>query len=436
MRRGIATIMPSTRPSQPYSATDPNACRGAWFTAGVLGLVVVGTLFSGCAVKEASEATPTVTVQVGAAENKPINREVRGEAILYPRDQAAIIPRVNAPVAKFYVDRGSPVHAGQVLAELENRDLASTVDDNQAAYQQAEAGYQTVAQKTQQELKLAKQELDAAERTFNNRESLLKQGAASVKDVEDARIALTQAQDQYEVAQKQYDLQAAEGQRASAKAKVAGAETQLSYSKIVSPINGVVTDRPVYPGEMPAAGSPILTVMDLSQVVARTHVSQQEAAQLKAGDAASITVPGGSSVPGKVTLVSPALDPSSTTIEVWVQAANPGMRLRPGANATVAMVAQTVPHAVVIPAEALLTSSEGLTSVIVLDTDNNPRKQNVTAGIRNGNEVQITKGLKGGERVVTVGAFELASEDDPVLAKTKIQVQAPKMPDEDEDEEQ
>ena len=387
-------------------------------------------------MKEASEAAPTVTVQVGAAENKPINREVRGEAILYPRDQAAIIPRVNAPVSKFYVDRGSPVHAGQVLAELENRDLASAVEDNQAAYQQAEAGYQTVAQKTQQELKLAKEELDAAERTFNNRESLLKQGAASVKDVEDARIALTQAQDQYEVAQKQYDLQAAEGQRSSAKAKVAGAETQLSYSKILSPINGVVTDRPVYPGEMPPAGSPILTVMDLSQVVARTHVSQQEAAQLKSGDAASITVPGGSSVPGKVTLVSPALDPSSTTIEVWVQAANPGMHLRPGANATVAMVAETVPHAVVIPAEALLTSSEGLTSVIVLDTDNNPRKQNVTAGIRNGNEVQITKGLKGGERVVTVGAFELASEDDPVLAKTKIQVQAPKMPDEDEDEEQ
>ncbi len=147
-------------------------------------------------------------------------------------------------------------------------------------------------------------------------------------------------------------------------------------------------------------------------------------------------MPGGVSVPGKVTLVSPSLDASSTTVEVWVQAANPGLRLRPGANATVAMVAETVPHAVVIPAAALLTSSDGVTSVIVLDTDNNPHKQNVTAGIRNGGEVQITKGLKGGERVVTVGAFELASEDDPVLAKTKIQVQAPKMPDEDEDEEQ
>jgi multidrug efflux pump subunit AcrA (membrane-fusion protein) len=72
--------------------------------------------------------------------------------------------------------------------------------------------------------------------------------------------------------------------------------------------------------------------------------------------------------------------------------------------------------------------------MIVLDTDNKPKKQKVKVGIRSGDDVQITEGLKGGERVVTVGAFELASEDDPVLAKTKIQVQAPKMPEEDEDE--
>ena len=64
--------------------------------------------------------------------------------------------------------------------------------------------------------------------------------------------------------------------------------------------------------------------------------------------------------------------------------------------------------------------------MIVLDTDNKPHKQNVKVGIRNGDDVQITEGLKGGERVVTVGAFELDNEDDDVLAKTKIQVQAPK----------
>lgn len=404
---------------------------------GLLPLALAATLLAGCGgAKEASEEVPTVTVQVGAAEKRPINREVRAEAILYPHDQAALVPKVAAPVAKFYADRGSQVHTGEVLAELENRDLAYAAADSQASSQQAEVALQSATQKAQQDLKVAKEQLDAQQKIFNNRQSLLAQGAASAKDVEDARIALTQAQNQYDTAEKQYDLKTAEAAFASAKAKAAGAETQVGYTKIVSPINGVVTDRPVYPGEMPAAGSPVITVMDLSQVIARAHVTQQEAAILKPGDAATVAMPGSPAVPAKVTLVSPALDPNSTTVEVWVQANNPGMRLRPGASVQVAMVAQTVPNAVVIPAQSLLTESDGVTSVITLDTDNKPHKQKVTTGIRNGNDVQVTKGLSGGERVVTVGAFELAKEDEDVLPKTKIQVQAPKMPDEDEDEDQ
>jgi len=197
----------------------------------------------------------------------------------------------------------------------------------------------------------------------------------------------------------------------------------------------VVTDRPVYPGETAPSGSAILTVMDLSQVIARAHVSQLEAAQLKVGDPATISVPGqGPDVKGKVSLVSPALDPNSTTVEVWVQAPNPGGRLRPGTNAKVTMVSQTVPQAIVVPTAALLTSTDGVTTVITLDTDNVPHKKKVKVGIRDGQSAQITEGLQGGERVVTVGAFELDREDDPVLAKTKIQVQAPKMPEEEEDE--
>ena len=74
--------------------------------------------------------------------------------------------------------------------------------------------------------------------------------------------------------------------------------------------------------------------------------------------------------------------------------------------------------------------------MIVLDTDNKPHKKKVKVGIRDGGEVQITEGLQGGERVVTVGAFALSQEDDPILAKTNIQVQAPKMPDEDDDDDQ
>jgi RND family efflux transporter MFP subunit len=156
---------------------------------------------------------------------------------------------------------------------------------------------------------------------------------------------------------------------------------------------------------------------------------------MKVGDEASISAPGVTpAVKGKVTLVSPALDPSSTTVEVWVQAPNPKQQLKPGGAASITVITQTVAHAIVIPATALLTDSEGNTSVVTLDTDNKPKKQKVKVGIRNPDDVQIVSGLMGGERVVTVGAFALNSEDDDVFAKTTVQVQAPKVPDEDDDD--
>jgi RND family efflux transporter MFP subunit len=334
------------------------------------------------------------------------------------------------------VERGAHVKAGQLLGELENQDLAGAAMKSQGGYAQAQVTYEMTLQKSGQDLKFAKQSLDAAQKFFDGRTALFKEGAVSGKDLEDASQSLSQAKNTYDLAQKQYDLKVAEGAMNAAKGDTTSAEAQLGYTKISSPIDGVVTDRPYYPGETPASGTAVITVMDLSQIVARAHVAQTEAAGLKVGNPATITVPGQPiQVKGKISLVSPAVDPNSTTVEVWVQAPNPKGTFRPGSSVRVSIVAQTVKEAVVIPQAALLTSPEGSTSVITLDSDNVPSKTKVKIGIRDDElkTVQVTEGLSGSERVVTIGAFELSNEDDPVLAKTKIQVQAPKMPD-DEDE--
>lgn len=413
------------------------ARRMVWRPYNLMGVALVaGFLLTGCSTKEAPEASPTVTVQVDAAEREPIQRKVIAEATLYPRDQAAIVPKVVSPVSKFYVDKGSRVKAGQLLAELENKDLSAAQEKSQGGYVQAEATLQMQQQKGPADLKLSKEQLDAAQKFYDSRVALLKDGAVAAKDVEDARVALTTAQNQYQLTQKQSDLKVAEGAFNAAKGDLANADAQYSYTKITSPIDGVITDRPIYPGETAPVGSPILTVMDLSEVVARAHIAQTEAAHLKVGDPATISVPGQSpDVKGKVTLVSPALDPNSTTVEVWVQAPNPDGRLRPGTSVRVTMVGETVPKAIVVPTAALLTAPDGGVSVITLDTDNVPHRKKVKVGIRDALDAQITDGLQGGERVVTVGAFELDREDEDVLKVTKIQVQAPKMP-EEEDEDQ
>ena len=403
----------------------------------LVAVMAAGVLFSGCGAKGEVEASPTVTVQVDAAEKEAIQRKVVTDAVLYPRDQAAIVPKVVSSIKKWYVDKGSHVKAGQLLGELENQDLTGAAMKSQGGLAQAEVTYEMTVQKSAQDLKFAKQSLDSAQKFYDGRAALYKEGAVSAKDLDDASVALSSAKNTYDLSQKQFDLKVAEGARKAAQGDTENANAVLSYTKITSPIDGVVTDRPNYPGETPATGTPVITIMDLSQIVARAHVAQLEAASLKVGNPATITIPGQPVVvKGKVSLVSPAVDPNSTTVEVWVSAPNPKGSLRPGTSVRVAMVAETVAQAVVIPQAALLTTPDGINTVIVLDSDNAPSKKHVKVGIKDSEAktVQVTDGLSGGERVVTVGAFELANEDDPILAKTKIQVQAPKMPEEDEDQ--
>lgn len=401
---------------------------------------IMAAVLSGCAKKQAEEPAPVVTVEVASVQTATIERKVSADAVLFPLRQAAIVPKISAPVAKFYVQRGSPVHAGQVLAELENKDLAGAAAEARGAYQQAQAAYETAVrgampeelQKAELDVKSAKEAMEAQQKVYEARQNLYKEGAISGKEVDEALVALTHARSQYEIAQKhlqslqtfgnEQQKKAAEGQLAAAKGKYESAEAQLSYTKIVSPIDGIVTDRPIFPGEMASSSAPLITVMDLSQVIARAHIAQQDAVLLKEGDEAIITSPGASDeVHGKLTIVSPALDPNSTTIEVWVQAANVGARLKPGSSVKLTIVAQTIPNAVIVPAAAVLAGSDSSGSVMLAD-GSKARKQEVKLGIRDGDNVQITSGLNPGQRVVTAGAFELYKEDPEVLEKTRIEI--------------
>jgi HlyD family secretion protein len=396
---------------------------------------------SGLGCSSEKPAEPTVSVQVVPAKKATIEQTVTSEAVLYPLAQSAIVPKISAPIKAFYVNRGGKVHAGQLLATLENRDLAAAAQDNQGAYDQAQAAY-TIAtastlpeeiQKAQGDTQAAKVALEAEQKLYDSRQDLYKQGALPRKDLDQAAVALTQAKNQYELAQrhldalmavsKQQELKSAAGQLQSAKGKYLGAAAQLSYSEIRSPINGVVTDRSLYPGEMAAAGTPLLTVMDTSSVIARAHIPQDQAVLLKLGDKAAITVPGEEDpIEGKVTVVSPALDPNSTTVEVWVQAKNPKARLRPGTSVQISMLARAVPNSLVVPAAAVLTSPDGSNYVMVAGSDNKAHKKTLKTGIKQGDQVQVVEGLAEGERVITSGAYGLPDN-------TKIRIEASPEPD-------
>jgi HlyD family secretion protein len=394
----------------------------------VLRLALVAALLAllgGCSSSQ-KESQPLVPVQVATVSQAPIEMVINAESVLFPLHEASITPKVSAPVRRFYVNRGSRVKAGQLLAVLENRDLAASAIENKGTLAQAEAAYATTTaaglpeemRKSELDAEAGKQAFEAEQKLYDSRENLYQQGALPRKDLDQARVSLAQAKSQYEVAQqhwkalqaigRQQALKSAGGELQAAQGKYMGAQAQLSYSEIHSPISGFVTERPLYPGEMATAGIPLLVVMDTSGVIAKAHVPQQEAMLLKIGDHAELSVAGvQEKIPARLTVISPATDPNSTTIEIWAQAANPGGRLHPGTTAQLAVIAQKVEDALGVPSSALLKQEKGGVAVAIVGTDSRVHLQPVQVGIQNGDRVQIISGLNAGQQVVTSGAYGL-----------------------------
>jgi multidrug efflux pump subunit AcrA (membrane-fusion protein) len=394
----------------------------------VFALTVLGSLgLDGCRKSAEDAPQPVVTVEAEHPELGEISEHIVADATLSPLAQAAISAKITAPVRKFYVQRGSKVKEGQLLAELENRDLSAQALDNKGQYTAAQAAYamQTEAQvpedyaKAEADAAQTKAQLHLQQEIAASRKALFEQGAIAGRDYDTAVAALAQAQAAYDTAQihlsslsrvsRKAFLEQAQGQLSSAKGKYEASEAQVSYAEIRSPISGVVTDRPLFAGETASPGTPLVTVMDTSSLLAKVHLSQTVAQRLSLGDAASITIPGVSeSVTGKVTLISPALDPGSTTVEVWLKIDNSAGRYKAGTPVRVSITGSTVPKAVKVPLSAIITTEDGAKSVMIVTSGGTAHKVSVQPGINDGEDTQITQGLKGSDMVITRGAYGLS----------------------------
>jgi len=381
-------------------------------------------LASACRKDEAS--APEILVQVKHPEQGPISEHIVSDAILAPLAQAAIAPKISAPVREFYVQRGSKVKEGELLAVLENSDLAAAEQDNKGAYEAAQATYATTTkaqvpedtQKAELDLAQAKANLDLNVSIVNHRKQLFEEGAIPGRDLDTAQAALVQAQAAYDTAAKHLEslrnvsrdaaLKSAQGQLTSAEGKYKGAAAMVRYSEIRSPIDGIVTDRPLFPGETAVAGTPLMTVMDTSALLAKAHIAQSLAQRLKVGDEASIVVPGlADPVHAKVTLISPALDPGSTTVELWVRVDNKAGALKVGTPVKVSITGRTVTQALKIPVASVLTAQDGSKSVMVVGNDGTAHRKSVTLDIQDSDEVQVTNGVSPADMVITNGAYGL-----------------------------
>ena len=409
---------------------------------GIALLLCLALLPFGCkkaAQGDAGDSAETaVPVTAQHPSSGPISEEITVDAILAPLAQAALAPRISAPIRTELVQRGAHVRKGQLLVVLEDRDLQGSALDTRGGVTAAQAAYTTATQatipenvqKAQLDVDQAKANLDVANRTADERKRLLREGAIAGRDTDTAIAAAVQAQASYDTAVKHLagvqnttqrtDAQSAQAALTSAQGRFASAEAQVSYASLRSPIDGIVTDRPLFPGETAAAGSPIITVMDTSSLLAKLHIAQATTQGLKLGAAADLHIPGiDDPQPATVAFISPALDPGSTTVEVWLRLPNADGRYRVGTAVHAVIHGKTIPNAIQLPPSAILPSDDGSTDVLVVGADSKAKKRPVTVGVRTAEQVQITGGITTADTVVTTGGYGLDDGTEVRLGATE-----------------
>jgi HlyD family secretion protein len=396
---------------------------------------------------EEEEAKPVVSVRVAKVEKQPIAAQVSALGTIFPRQEASLAPKISAQIKQMALLKNKIVQAGEVLAVLESRDLVSQRQEAAAALGEARASERSTITgaipqnnaQDQKALRDARAEVANAQAIYNRRLALYNQGGISKKDLEQSQLDLTKAQDDLRLAEQTVALRTSAlnpNDRAQAAARVNQAEQHLSaldaqmgYSVIRAPFTGVVTDQFLFQGDFAAAGTKIVEIADISQVIVKAPFADTVAAQLKVGDTATVLptdIPG-EEMHGQITLISRTSDPANRTVEVWVTLANEAGRLRDNGAAQVTVSTNSKTAALVVPVSAVTldasNADEG--TVLVVDDNSIAKERKVTVGIRAGDKLEITAGLHEGETVIIEGNYALPDG-------TKVAVSEGEKPEADE----
>jgi HlyD family secretion protein len=412
------------------------------------------------ASEEAQGGATTARVVVVAAQRNTIRRTVTQPGQIEAFDQARLYAKVPAYVERYLVDigdrvrgpqaasDGQPAVRGQLMAELSAPELeedlhkqralvaqaGAYVEQAQAAVKVAQAGAAS-AEAQLQEAKAAIGRVEAdlarwdseykrvvqlvsksaitpkvAEETKMHLQAALSANAEAEAKIESARSVVEASQAQVE--KSMADETAMRARRLVAEADEARSATLLGYLKIEAPFDGTVSQRNADIGFFAASGGggnepPLFVVVRTDPVRVFVDLPEMDASLADDGDRATVRVQSLSdeAFAGTVTRTSWALDPATRTLRTEVDVPNPDGRLRPGMYARVTIDLAEHADAIVVPASAVIEQDHRMWCVVVVD--GRTRRQDVTTGIRAGNEVEIRSGLTGSEQVVQAGAASL-----------------------------
>lgn len=372
----------------------------------------------GAGVGGGRASRPPMPVEFATAKRKAVAEQILVVGNLIGAATVEVVPRANGRLQSVDVKLGDSVRQGQVIARVEDSEIREQVRQAEASFK---VGQASIRQR-EADLKLAQNNLDRSKNLYERQ--LLPQ--QTFDDV-DAR---------YQAAVAQLDL--ARAQFEQAKARLDELKITLSNTLIVSPVDGFVGKRYLDPGGFASTNSPVASVVDIRTVRMVANLVERDMRRVPVGTNANVEVDAypGEVFKGRVSRVAPVFDPATRTAEIEIEVPNVGYRLKPGMYSRVQLTISTKPDAITVPRNALIdvNGTSGVFVPVAAGKTEGPQGtggqgggQNaqsamtakfvtVEVGIRDGEAIEIAKGLESGARVITTGASALKDGDRIVAA--------------------
>jgi cobalt-zinc-cadmium efflux system membrane fusion protein len=347
------------------------------------------TSFSASASKSATPQLFTIPqdqmshVQVVTVAPTSLKRTLRltGTVAYNAFNTTPVITQVGGPVSRILVVPGEHVKTGQPMLDVSSPDYSQLLD----AYLKAADSFRLT------------------KKNYSRAQELYEHHAIAERDLEQAESDRNQAE---------ADLNAAEQGM-----KILGIKTPADLAKapssaqipVLAPISGEVVERMVAPGQVVQAGqTQAFTISDLSTVWVLANVYQTDLAFVRGGEDVVVQTdayPG--SFHGRISYVSPALDPNTRTLQARIVVDNPGEKLKRDMYCTVSVAAGSFSNVIAVPDSSILRDDNNQPFVYVANGANQFGRRDVELGANQNGLRQILKGISVGDRVVSDGSLFL-----------------------------
>ena len=371
----------------------------------LLSFLIISTALIGCgeghkAVADEAANAPVVKVARGDISD---NLEIASEFL--PFQEVDVYAKVSGYIKKLYVDYGTHVKQGQVMAVLEIPELQQQLQQDEATVRRSD-----------QELKRAHEDLNRAQSAYTvasltyNRLADVQKSRPELISQEEIDVAKGKnLEADADVSARKAAISAAEEALLAAKAALGKDQALFDYARMTAPFDGVVTQIYAFTGALLPAGTAStskgdsalcrLSQNDLLRLV--IPVPERAVSNIKIGESVAVNVSGMDRVfEGKIIRFSDQIDMNTRTMHTEVDVPNPKYQLVPGMYASVKIPLHTAAKVLTVPVQAFQAGAEGKGIVFVVGTGNKIERRDVTVGLQSATDVEITSGLQENETVI------------------------------------